>query len=83
MDKGILDFCNKRKEQIEAGIEKDNIRFILAYKESGPMFFQPHGPMSLITLDEEDIQHLYEKYSKRLSQEMQDNIEAVKKAYGE
>lgn len=83
MDNGILDFCNKRKEQIESKPEKDNISFILAYRESHSMFYSPHGPIRLIVLDEEDIQRLYEKYSKRLSKEMQDNIEAVKKAYGE
>ena len=41
-----------------------------------------HGS-NLFFLDEEDLKYLYEKYSKKLQDEMNKNIEQVKQMYGQ
>lgn len=41
-----------------------------------------HGK-NLFFLDEEDLKYLYEKYSKKLQDEMNKNIEYVKQMYGQ
>ena len=61
----------------------ERIRFSLnMYKWSpGVMIMGQYNGTNLITLDSEDLEYFYKKYSKKLREEMQSNVEALKDEY--
>ena len=78
-DNKYLDFIEKVKESKNA--EDFKRTFHLAYYDrySTPVFY--HNLHDIFELDEEDMKYLYNKYSKRLQEEMQDSIKEIKNAY--
>ena len=97
METSIKDFCDDylKKLQNDKDIEanpidwyqdaRDRISFRVYKTDFCPMvrprfMFEYCGEPS-ITLDNEDLKYLYDKYSKKLQEEMNENIENVKALY--
>lgn len=61
----------------------ENVTFSIHVKEH--LFSQseitPYTGVILFELDEDDLKYLYDKYSKRLQGEMEDNIHEIKSNY--
>lgn len=91
-----LDFCKKYQESIRnkeilenekilddisnsfiIKFDKKLIDFYIASKETG----RYENKTFLLKLDEEDLQYLYEKYSKKAKKELEENIEGLKEKY--
>lgn len=98
MKTGILEFCTKYLEklkndkeikELEIDVYKDNrprISFYLKYRfniPGSPTMSLGLSGKTLFDLDEEDLKYLYEKYSKRLTGEMNENIDNVKELYNQ
>lgn len=98
MNTGINRFCKKylmkledAKKQLEektANITspfftKETIDFKVCLNVSYPLAYVGGNDISLFTLDEDDLKYLYDKYSKKLQEEMERNIEEVKKMYNQ
>lgn len=95
MDTKILEFCNKYKEKKENdeyiknnpeppkvyNDSRARIQFTIAVIEHIPAMFGGNCPNTLFALDDEDLEYLYNKYSKRLQDEMNQNIEEIKEKY--
>lgn len=66
---------------------RDRISFILTEYTTNPgsTWFPPghYSGTHLFTLDSEDLEYLYNKYSKKLVKELEDNINEIKKEYNE
>ena len=95
MDTKIRDFCIKYKEKLKTDKDikenkldacddfRDRINFNLNIYISSPreMGIQMHNGQNLFRLDSEDLEYLYEKYSKKLNTEMNENITEIKDSY--
>ena len=98
MKTGVRDFCKAvlKKVKNDKDIEenpveilwadcRDRISFGVCIIKSAPgiqiLGFRKHFPD--LILDQEDIDYLYNKYSKKLTEEMEDNIKDLKKGYNE
>lgn len=51
--------------------------------EIGVHFVYPYNGTNILVLDDEDLEYLYNKYSKKILEEMKENIEQVKEDYKE
>ena len=95
MDNNILTFCKnylKKLDNAKKDIEnssinktfnddfltKKSISFNLNMRESD---FLISSKTELFKLDDEDLKYLYDKYSKRIKDELNANIESVKQKY--
>ena len=99
MNTEIKDFCKKYKQKLvnDEDIKKnkqdtltdcrDRIKFKVHQFEDAPGYYRAnymgYSGSSLFELDAEDLQYLYNKYSKKLEAEMNRNIEKVKQEYGQ
>jgi hypothetical protein len=98
MKKGKLEFVNKYREKlsndkiIAMNNELENGGVYFYRRDVGAISFhlhcisRPNGESKftdLIELDSEDVKYLYDKYSKQLDAEMRENIEEVKRLYGD
>lgn len=85
-----LDFCKKYQESIRnkeilenetnsfiIKSDKKLIDFYITSKEIG----RYENNTFLLKLDKEDLQYLYEKYSKKAKEELEQNIEELKEKY--
>lgn len=94
MKTGIKDFLIKYKEKLENDKDikennidysidhRDRISFNLNVKSSDPISFPSFDQgKNLFELDNEDIEYLYNKYSKKIDSELQQNIEKIKEEY--
>jgi hypothetical protein len=97
MKTNYKDFCKKYKEKLivdkdiaenVTDIFKDirpRIKFKLVVDEHIPntIFISnyPSIGIPLFVLDKEDLEFLYNKYSKRVKEEMEQNIEKIKENY--
>lgn len=63
----------------------ERITFSVNMREWSPgiMYMGQYNGTNLIALDEEDLKYLYNKYSKKIKDEMNKNISSIKKEYGE
>lgn len=92
MDTQIRDFCKNYKEKLKNDKDiKDNdldpfndfrprIYFNVKMTVSYARCYDHEG-QTLFNLDQEDLEYLYNKYSKRIESEMEQNIEKVKDSY--
>jgi hypothetical protein len=97
MSDDILRFCTIYKKKLVYDIDicenpmnasdilydyRDRINFVVSHTITAPGI-QIMGPLytHTITLDAEDLKYLYDKYSKGLSKELEDNIQQVHKLY--
>jgi len=62
---------------------RDRISFRIAefYSTPGTVSVGSSSGINLFYLDAEDLKHLYDKYSKKLQEEMNQNLEKVKQMY--
>lgn len=61
---------------------RDVIKFHVAYRSRFPAETSMEMiSIPTINLDDEDLEYLYNKYSKRLKKELEDNIEAINNEY--
>ncbi len=96
MKTGIIDFCKKYEEKLindkdiaEREMKRmddlrDRITFrvnVLSICPAIMKIFIEYGGNTLFDLDEEDLKYLYNKYSKKIKEEMQENISEIKKMY--
>lgn len=96
MKTSIKDFCKKYEEKLindkdiaEREMKRmydlrDRITFrvnVLSICPSIMKSFIEYGGNTLFDLDEEDLKYLYNKYSKKIKEEMQENISEIKKMY--
>lgn len=96
MKTGYRDFCEKHNEKIanDADIKENEstkftdfrkrIGFSVNIKESSPgtMWIFGYSGDDLFVLDAEDLEYLYNKYSRKVQEEMDKNIEDIKNSYG-
>lgn len=94
MDKNVLTFCKAYQEKLknDKNIKEVNIPFLqdrrkrinfvvnLIESIPGTVNFPGYG-RALFTLDEEDLNYLYNKYSKYLEKELFSKIEDLQKDY--
>ena len=99
MKTGILEFCRRYKEKLmlDKDIEdnppktlmvdhRDRITFRLNMTRKAPSTYTLHGydrGINLIDLDYEDLEYLYNKYLHKAVDEMQENIDDLKRDYGD
>jgi len=91
MNTGYRDFCRKYKEKLKRDLEikipnSDNLRikfiFNIEIVEKFPVaVFYPPDKKYLFTLDDEDLVYLYNKYSKLIRDELEENIKKIKEEY--
>ena len=95
MDTGIRDFCVKYKEKLknDKDIKENQLDFSTDFRDrisfnvnmyiSCPNTMRGFGynGQNLFTLDAEDLEYLYKKYSKKIEAEMEQNIAKVKDSY--
>lgn len=96
MNKDIKEFCKLYHEKIKNDLEiknnpkspfedyTDRVTFSISFGKYAPAFFKVdfgRYPNTLFALDQEDLDYLYNKYSKKLQEELDANIEALKKEY--
>jgi tRNA G46 methylase TrmB len=65
---------------------RERISFYLSYRKYIPASFEINiigynNDTSLFELDSEDLEYFYKKYSKKLNQELEKNIEKLKDEY--
>lgn len=96
MDTKINQFCKKYLEKLknDKDIAEVKLDFFQDYRERIGFCITEYSNTpnchylgmylgsNLFFLDEEDLKYLYEKYSKKLQDEMNKNIEYVKQVYG-
>lgn len=81
LDKDILDNPAVTSMQMLSDI-RERLNFTINLHVTYPMSYYPNrGGRQLFVLDAEDLNYLYEKYSKRLAAEMEKNVEYVKNLY--
>lgn len=95
METGIRDFCinYKKKLKNDKDIKENQIDFLYDYRErinfslnmnvtypSSLPSWQYDG-QNLFRLDEDDLEYLYKKYSKKILDEMEQNISEIKDRY--
>lgn len=96
MNTAIRDFCIKYRQKLnlDKDIEenppiwffddrRDRIEFrlnVYAKSPSGIVLGYDNG-RNLFKLDDEDLQYLYDKYSKKIEQEKKENISEIEKMY--
>lgn len=97
MNTKINQFCKKYLEKLkndkdiaatEVDLFKDyreRINFCITEYSKTPNchYLGTYSGSNLFFLDEDDLKYLYEKYSKKLQDEMNKNIEQVKQMYGQ
>jgi hypothetical protein len=94
MKTGIKEFCIKLNEKIETDkdIKENKLDFFKDYRNRINFYvnlkiINPHTlglfdlGTNLFMLDSEDLEYLHNKYSKKIKEEMNFNIEEVKKSY--
>ena len=95
MDTGIRDFCVKyndklksdkdiKENQLDFSIDyRDRINFNLNMYVSCPntMWMGLYNGQNLFRLDDEDLEYLHKKYSKKIEAEMEQNIAKVRADY--
>ena len=96
MDTPIKDFCEKYKEKLKNDKDiaqreldhwvdyRDRISFyVLEYGCCPGAYRIGSGYMgtTMFQLDKEDLEYLYNKYSKKVRQEMKERIEEIKEDY--
>lgn len=95
MDTGIRDFCVKYNEKLKNDKDikdnkldflrdfRDRISFKVNMYTSCPniMWSSGYNGQNLFTLDDEDLEYLYKKYSKKIEAEMEQNVAKVKNSY--
>ena len=96
MSTEILEFCKvyEEKLRLDKDIAETEIDFLQDYRDRISFevgvhrrnfnmrnLFHVRGVRKTITLDAEDLKHLYEKYSKKLQDELLTNIAKIKKEY--
>ena len=93
MNVEISEFCTyyKNKKINDKDIEenklhptddtRDRITFGLSVHISCPMVFVPNRK-TLFKIDDEDLEYLYNKYSKKIDEEMNKNLDDVRRFYG-
>jgi hypothetical protein len=95
MDTGIRDFCVKYNEKLknDKDIKENQLDFFRDFRERinfnlniyvscpNTMWIGQYNGQNLFRLDEEDLEYLYKKYSKKIEAEMEQNIAKVKDSY--
>jgi uncharacterized protein YneR len=96
MDTRIVTFCNNYLEKLKADKDiaenqievfedyRDRIGFSVHVHRSCPnirYLGQGQSGYGLFFLDNDDLKYLYDKYSKKVDEEMQRNIDEVKQVY--
>lgn len=92
MKTGVLQFCENYAKKLKSDEDfkvnprtwqdyRDEYSFTLSVKTHCPMVIMGQYSSELITLDDEDLKYLYDKYSKKLEEEMKQNLLDVQKAY--
>lgn len=95
METGLRDFFVKYNEKLKNDKDikdnkldyfrdfRDRISFSVNMRTSSPntMWSFGYNGENLFTLDEEDLKYLFEKYSKKIEDEMKQNIAKVKDSY--
>jgi len=96
MDTVIRNFCKKYKEKLynDKDIKenktsfvndyRDRINFYVLERTNNPNTYYIGGVYhgdTLFCLDEEDLKYLYNKYSKKIKEERDKNIEDIKEEY--
>ena len=95
MDTGIRDFCVKYNEKLknDKDIKENQLDFSSDYRDiisfnvnmyvscPNTMRMGEYNGQNLFRLDEEDLEYLYKKYSKKIKAEMEQNIAKVKDSY--
>ena len=95
METGIKDFCIKYKEKLknDKDIKENQKDFLCDYRERinfnlnihvtrpNSLWEMPHNGQKLFRLDEDDLEYLYKKYSKKIHEEMEQNISEIKDRY--
>ncbi len=88
METKIRDFCRKYKERKGKGFISDMLMplnkkliFRINVKDKGAVGLMMSDGDNLFELDDEDLEYLYKKYSKRVVVEMNENIDNIKGAY--
>lgn len=95
MNTPIRDFCQKYQDKVkndkeikETKVEswndcRDRISFYISEITHTPgTLSSRRASLNLIKLDDSDLEYLYNKYSKLLIKEMEDNIAEIKSKYG-
>lgn len=82
----IRDFCRKYKEYTSGVLTKfvkgSKLRFRVNVKDDSlSLIFPSQSRGNLFELDDEDLKILYDKYSKLVLHERNDNIDEVKNEY--
>lgn len=95
MDTRIQEFCSiyKKKLNNDKDIAEKPLEFLSDYRDRIIFYvsYNTHSPASpgslfnlntsIMRLDEEDLKYLYDKYSKKLKEEMDKNINELKDKY--
>ena len=95
MDNTINQFCKKYFEKLknDKDIEEVKLDYLYDYRERIGFYvteytFTPHCYYTgintgnrLFVLDDEDLKYLHDKYSKRLQDEMNKNLEQIRQMY--
>lgn len=72
---------NKEKEKDPKDEFTERYIFRVSVEKSSPGLFSNRNLDLTVILDEEDIEHLFKKYSPRVKAEMEAEIDKVKKSY--
>ncbi len=97
MNTGYLDFCKAYNQKIKNDKDikensqhplydsRDRISFRINVIEICPAMRPIFGynGSSLFTLDQEDLEYLFNKYSKKAQEELDKNIEEIKNRYNQ
>jgi len=92
MRQPYLEFCKKYKRKLECNemLEKElhidsieKLTFHLGYEVKYPCIITTQGPYKIFELDNEDIEYLYNKYSKKVVEEMKKKLEKIIEEYGD
>ena len=95
MKTGIKNFCIKYNTKLknDKDIKENQLDFFCDYRDRisfrlnvistspNSYWLQPYPCENLITLDNEDLEYLYKKYSVKMKEEMEMNIAAIKNDY--
>ena len=96
MDTGYKDFCEQYKKKLEndKDIEENDLEYLTDFRDrisfNVNVFISCpntqwvggiYNGKNLFKLDDEDLEYLYKKYSKKIVAEMEQNIVNIKKSY--
>ena len=94
MNTNFKDFCKYYKEKLENDKDikeryvdyhtdyRDRINFSIVSSSTAPGYTRNYSGITLFTLDKEDLKYLYDKYSPKVKEELEQNLKKIQKEYG-